>query len=65
MLVNLIGNAINYTPVGGNVTVGLAGDRKKMLTVSDNGLGIPTEDLQHIFERSYRGEKSRTRSRER
>ncbi len=65
VLVNLIGNAINYTPAGGNVTVGLAKiEKKARLTVSDTGPGIPTEDLQHIFERFYRGEKSRTRSRE-
>lgn len=65
VLVNLIGNAINYTPPGGEVTVSLSkvGDQARLL-VSDNGPGISAEDLPHIFERFYRGEKSRTRSRD-
>lgn len=65
VLVNLIGNAINYTPSGGDIVLGLGkeGNQAK-LTVSDTGLGIPAEDLPHVFERFYRGEKSRTRSRD-
>jgi len=65
VLVNLIGNAINYTPMGGEVVVSLGkdGDRAH-LTVTDNGPGIPEEDLPYIFERFYRGEKSRTRQRD-
>jgi signal transduction histidine kinase len=64
VLVNLIGNAIQYTPQGGEVTVSIAkvGERARII-VSDSGPGIPAEDLPHIFERFYRGEKSRTRQR--
>lgn len=62
VLVNLIGNSIKYTPVGGQVTLGLGKDENRaLLTVSDNGYGIPEEDLPFIFERFYRAEKSRTR----
>lgn len=62
VLVNLVGNAIKYTPSEGEVVVGLGKvESRARLTVSDDGLGIPAEDLPHIFERFYRGEKSRTR----
>lgn len=65
VLVNLIGNAIKYTPVGGMIVVGLGKDEKRArLTVTDDGPGIPLEDQPHIFERFYRGEKSRTREKD-
>lgn len=65
VLVNLIGNAINYTPPGGEVVVSLGKvNEQARLTITDNGPGIPAQDLPHIFERFYRGEKSRTRSRD-
>lgn len=62
VLVNLLGNAIRYTPAGGEIVVGLGKETSRArLTISDTGPGIPAEDLPHIFERFYRGEKSRTR----
>jgi two-component system, OmpR family, sensor kinase len=65
VFVNLIGNAISYTPAGGEVVVGVskAGDLARV-TITDTGPGIAPEDLPHIFERFYRAEKSRTRSRD-
>ena len=65
VLVNLLGNAIQYTPAGGEVVVGVGkAEERARITVTDNGPGIPAQDLPHIFERFYRGEKSRTRSRD-
>ena len=65
VIVNLVGNAINYTPAGGQVLVGLGkSGNQAQLTITDTGAGIPPEDLPHIFERFYRGEKARTRQRE-
>jgi signal transduction histidine kinase len=63
VLNNLVGNALRYTPEGGTVSV-LAGQAPGRVTVSvsDTGEGIPAGDVPKIFERFYRGEKSRNRS---
>lgn len=61
---NLIDNALKFTPVGGKIVVGLevnSATRVATLSVDDTGCGIPAEDLPHVFERFYRGDKSRDR----
>lgn len=62
VLINLIANAIQYTPSGKDVLAGLGkvGPHARLI-VRDKGTGIPAEDLPYIFERFYRVEKSRTR----
>lgn len=62
MLINLIDNAIKYTPVEGTVTVTAYSVNKKLiLKVSDSGMGIDNKYLSRLFERFYRVDKARSR----
>ena len=62
VITNLISNAINYTPEGGEVTVSFDEGKKNVTTiVTDSGDGIPKQHLHRIFERFYRVDKSRSR----
>ncbi|MEJ2759402.1 MAG: sensor histidine kinase [Anaerolineales bacterium] len=63
VLNNLVSNAIRYTPEGGKVEISARRDGKLAeVHIRDNGEGIPENDLPHIFESFYRGEKSRSRA---
>ncbi len=63
VLANLVGNALRHTPTGGAVTVrAWPVDGCVQVAVADTGEGIPSEDLSRVFERFYRGEKSRSRA---
>ncbi len=60
---NLLSNALKFTEAGGTTQVSTAKNSKRAtVSVSDSGCGIPPEDLDFIFERFYRVDKSRTRS---
>lgn len=57
VLRNLLSNAIKYSPDGGTITVKGCRDKGRILiTVADQGMGIPKEDLEKVFERFYRVE---------
>ena len=63
VFLNLLGNAIHYTQDGGEISIDLfKEDNQAIIKIQDNGPGIAKKDLQRIFDRFYRGEKSRTRS---
>jgi two-component system OmpR family sensor kinase len=63
MLLNLLDNAIKYTPAGGKVTVTTSHSASgPQLSVADNGPGIPSEFQPHIFERFFRADQARSRA---
>lgn len=62
VVTNLVSNAINYTPEGGEVLISFDAGKKNITTqVADNGEGIPAQHLTRIFERFYRVDQSRSR----
>jgi signal transduction histidine kinase len=68
VLSNLVSNAVRHTPAGGNITlmaeaIASAGVRSGVrLRVCDTGEGIPADDLPHVFDRFWKGDRSRTRT---
>jgi two-component system OmpR family sensor kinase len=63
MLLNLLDNAIKYTPAGGEVRVELAREGEAYaIRITDTGVGVPEEARPHIFERFYRADKARSRN---
>lgn len=63
LFLNILQNAVRYTPGGGRITVSLEKrDNTAMVSIADTGVGIAPEHLPHIFERFYRVDKARSRA---
>ena len=61
VLINLVSNAIKYTPAGGHITIDTVQDKSCVrVTVRDNGPGVSPEDAPYIFDRFYKADKSHT-----
>jgi two-component system phosphate regulon sensor histidine kinase PhoR len=64
VLINLLHNAVKFSPNGGEVTVGVrSGDGEVLVWVRDHGLGVPAADRARIFERFYKVDRARVRGR--
>lgn len=62
VIVNIVGNAVKYTPNGGRIEIRGGSDNTfAWIEIQDNGIGIPEKDRAHIFERFYRVDKARSR----
>jgi signal transduction histidine kinase len=62
VIVNLLSNAVKYTPQGGTVSTGIEvneADRIVRVTISDTGVGIGEDDLEHVFDKFYRVEANK------
>lgn len=60
---NILNNAIKYSPDGGKIKIGMkTTDAQLIISISDEGLGIPKKDLPRIFDRFYRVDKARSRA---
>ena len=63
LFINILENAVRYTPADGRISVSLVKQESNaVVSISDTGIGIPPEHLPHIFERFYRVDKARTRA---
>jgi signal transduction histidine kinase len=63
VLSNLVGNALRHTPRGGKISILSQRQQNNLVvTIVDTGEGIRPEDLPHVFDQFYRGEKSRSRN---
>ncbi|MCM3080469.1 sensor histidine kinase [Brevibacillus invocatus] len=59
---NLITNSIKFTPPEGTIRIGIRKDERIVVTIEDTGTGISESELPHVFDRFYKGDKSRNRS---
>ncbi len=63
LFLNLLENAIRYTPQGGSISTSVVReDKTAMIVIKDTGIGIPKEHISHLFERFYRVDKARSRA---